>query len=200
MNSKKTLILAAVALIVLLAGAYWLYGTVRTQEETVQIATAAPRETMEEAVPPGEPEAETTAPPITAPDFTVFDLDGNPVSLSDFFGKPIVLNFWASWCGPCKMELPDFQEVYNEVGSDVQFLIVNMTDGSWETVETASAYLKEQGYTFPAYYDTQISAAMAYGVNAIPCTYFIDAQGCVAARSTGAIDAQTLQKGIRLIR
>ena len=82
---------------------------------------------------------------MTAPDFTVYDLDGNPVSLSDYFGKPIVLNFWASWCGPCKMELPDFQETYDELGGDVQFLIVNLTDGSRETVETASAYLKEQG-------------------------------------------------------
>lgn len=189
MSSKNTLILAALALIVLLAGAYWLYGTLGVQQQTVQIATAVPEET-----------AETTAPVVTAPDFTVFDLDGNPVSLSDFFGRPIVVNFWASWCGPCKMELPDFQEVYDEVGGDVQFLIVNMTDGSRETVETASAYLNDQGYTFPAYYDTQFSAAMAYGVNAIPCTYFIDARGCAVARAAGAIDAQTLWKGIRLIQ
>ena len=144
--------------------------------------------------------AETTAPAAAAPDFTVYDVEGNPVSLSDFFGRPIVLNFWASWCGPCKMELPDFQTVYDEVGGDVQFLMINLTDGSRETVETASAYLKEQGYTLPAYYDTQLSAAMAYGVSAIPCTYFIDAQGCAIARSSGAIDAQTLQKGIALIQ
>ena len=188
MNSKKTLILAAIALIVLLAGAYWLYGSLRAQQETVSLATA-----------PTQAE-ETTAPAVTAPDFTVYDEDGTPVSLSDFFGKPIVLNFWASWCGPCKMELPDFQAVYDEAGSDVQFLIVNLTDGSRETVETASAYLKEQGYTLPAYYDTQLSAAAAYGVNAIPCTYFIDAQGRAVARSSGAIDAQTLRKGIEMIQ
>ena len=61
-------------------------------------------------------------------------------------------------------------------------------------------YLKEQGYTLPAYYDTQLSAATAYGVNAIPCTYFIDAQGRAVARSSGAIDAQTLRKGIEMIQ
>ena len=77
---------------------------------------------------------------------------------------------------------------------------MNLTDGSRETVETASAYLKEQGYTLPAYYDTQLSAAAAYGVNAIPCTYFIDAQGRAVARSSGAIDAQTLRKGIEMIQ
>ena len=190
MNSKKTLILAAAVLIVLLAGAYWLYGNLESEQEAVQLASAEP----------AAAETETTAPAMTAPDFTVYDLDGNPVSLSDYFGKPIVLNFWASWCGPCKMELPDFQETYDELGGDVQFLIVSLTDGSRETVETASAYLKEQGYTLPAYYDTQLSAAAAYGVNAIPCTYFIDAQGRAVARSSGAIDAQTLRKGIEMIQ
>ena len=198
MNSKKTLILAAIALIVLLAGAYRLYAMLGSRQERAQLATAAPQET--ETTSLGENVAETTVPAVTAPDFTVYTLDGIPVSLSDFFGKPIVLNFWASWCGPCKRELPDFQEVYDEVGSDVQFLIVNMTDGSRETVESASAYLVDQGYTFPAYYDTQFSAAMAYGVSAIPCTYFIDARGCAVARSTGAIDAETLKKGIGMIQ
>lgn len=190
MNSKKAFLMAAIALVVLLAGAYWLYGNLGPRQETVQLASATPSEAAEE----------TAAPAVTAPDFTVYDLDGNPVSLSDFFGKPIVLNFWASWCGPCKMELPDFQETYNAIGGDVQFLIVNLTDGSRETIETASTYLQEQGYTLPAYYDTQFSAAMAYGVSAIPCTYFIDAQGCAVARSSGAIDAQTLRKGIDMIQ
>lgn len=194
MNSRKTFLIAAAALIVLLAGASRLYGTLKAQQQTTQLATAAARETAAETTAPT-----VTTPPDTVPDFTVYDLDGHPVALSDFFGKPIVLNFWASWCGPCKMELPDFQEVYDELGSDVQFLIVNLTDGNQETVESASAYLAQQGYSFPAYYDTQYSAAMAYGVSAIPCTYFIDANGCGIARASGAIDAQTLRRGIDMI-
>lgn len=194
MNSRKTFLLAATALIVLLAGAWWLYARLAFQQEQPQLATAAPSETAAETTTPT-----AAVPPDTVPDFTVYDLDGNPVALSDFFGKPIVLNFWASWCGPCKMELPDFQEVYDEIGSDVQFLIVNLTDGNRETVESASAYLAEQGYSFPAYYDTQFSAAMAYGVSTIPCTYFIDAGGHGVARASGAIDGQTLRTGIGMI-
>lgn len=190
MRSKKTLLLASAALILLLAGAYWLYGNLRTQQETAQLTAAAPSQRAEETAPPA----------IAAPDFTVYDADGNPATLSGFIGKPVVLNFWASWCSPCKMELPDFQEVYDAQSDSVQFLIVNLTDGSRETVQSASGYLKAQGYTFPAFFDTQYSAAAAYNVRTIPCTYFIDASGCVIARSSGAIDAQTLQKGIDLIR
>ena len=81
----------------------------------------------------------------------------------------------------------------------VQFLLVNMTDGSRETLESAQAYLEETGISTPAYFDTSYSAAIAYGVTSLPTTYFIDAQGGAVARAMGAIDADTLQKGIDMI-
>lgn len=71
----------------------------------------------------------------TAPDFIMTDADGNEVSLSDFIGKPIVLNFWATWCSPCKSELPTFDAAYATYGEDVQFIMLNLTDGYRETVE-----------------------------------------------------------------
>ena len=134
-----------------------------------------------------------------APDFTAYDAAGNPVKLSDFRGKPVVLNFWASWCSPCKAEMPDFQKEYEAQGEAVQFLIINLTDGKQETVATASAYVAQQGYTFPVYYDTASSAAIAYGIRSIPTTIFSDSDGNVVAKATGAIDRATLQKGIDLI-
>lgn len=134
-----------------------------------------------------------------APDFTVYDAEGKAYKLSDFRGKPVVLNFWASWCPPCKAEMPDFQKEFEAQGKDVQFLIINLTDGMQETVDTASAYVAQQGYTFPVFYDTSSAAANAYGIRSIPTTFFIDAEGYAVAQATGAIDRATLQKGIDMI-
>ena len=136
---------------------------------------------------------------VAAPDFTVLDEDGNQVKLSDYKGKPVVLNFWATWCGYCKMEMPDFDEKHQELGSDVQFLMINLTDGKTETVEGASSFIASMGYTFPVFYDTSSMAAALYGVSAIPTTFFIDAEGYAIAQATGAIDGNTLQTGIDLI-
>ena len=136
---------------------------------------------------------------FTAPDFTVVDLAGKVHKLSDFVGKPIVLNFWASWCGPCKSEMPDFQKAYETYGDRIHFVMVNLTDGSGETVKTASDFISSAGYTFPVYYDTLSDAAMTYGVNAVPVTYFIDASGQLIAYGQGALDAATLQSGIDMI-
>lgn len=136
----------------------------------------------------------------TAPDFTMTDASGEEVKLSDFFGKPVVLNFWASWCGPCKSEMPHFEEAYQKYGEDINFVIVNLTDGSRETVETASAFIEEQGYTFPVYFDTSTEGAMTYGTYSIPVTYFIAADGTPVAQASGALDAATLQKGLDMIQ
>ncbi|MBR6536698.1 MAG: TlpA family protein disulfide reductase [Lachnospiraceae bacterium] len=137
--------------------------------------------------------------PFMAPDFTVYDREGNTVRLSDFLGKPVVLNFWASWCGPCKSEMPDFEEIYKEYGEDIHFVMVNLTDGDRETMDTATTFLDSSGYTFPVYYDKDIDAAYTYQVYGIPVTYFINAEGHLIAQGSSALDAETIKRGIEMI-
>ena len=197
MKSKKTVLIIVLVFVALMVGASVLYNNLGASLAPSQLATQPPATEVPEATEiPGQTQPE----PQKAPDFTVFDLDGNEVHLTDYFGKPIVLNFWASWCGPCKMEMPDFNEKYQELGEDIQFLMVNMTDGDRETVEIASEFVAEQGYSFPVFYDTAQHAAMVYGVYSLPTTFFIDAEGYPVAYAAGAIDSDALQQGIDMIR
>ena len=149
-----------------------------------------------ESTEPEKPKKELTNP---APGFTVLDYEGNQVKLSDYIGKPIVLNFWATWCGYCKLEMPDFERARLE-NPDVLFLMVNATDGEYETVELAKAYIEENGYGFEVVFDTMDQAQSAYGISAYPTTYFIDEVGNLVAYARGAISYNTLMDGIGRIK
>ena len=182
---------------VVIVGAYVLYNRLSADMELGGIATVA-RETAA-AENAADAASETKARGSEAPNFTVYDLEGNAHQLSDFRGKPVLLNFWASWCGPCQKEMPDFQEFYESYGDQVNFVIVNLTDGRRETVETASAFLAEKGYTFPVFYDTVREAAVKYGVSSVPVSYFIDAEGYFVAGIRGILNADKLQQGMDLV-
>lgn len=192
MNNKKTLLIIVVVFILLIVGASVLYNFLGDKIETEPFAVQE-----QESENMSEEQKEIEANP--APDFTVTDENGNEHKLSDFIGKPVILNFWASWCGPCKSEMPDFDDAYQKYKDEIHFLMVNLTDGSRETVETASSYIREQGYSFPVYYDTKSEAMMTYSVYSVPATYFINKDGNIIAGAQGAISKENLQTGIDMI-
>ncbi len=211
-NSTKWLI-GALALVVLMVGATVLYDSLSDKYDDGGLVTDVPRGNTTPAHGAGTPApggSSTTAPGgaaetppapnlTAAPDFTVVDGEGNKYKLSDLRGKPVVINFWATWCGWCKVEMPAFQQMYEKYGDRVQFMMVDMTDGQSETVAAGQKFISEQGYTFPVYFDTMYEAAYAYYVTSLPATYFVDAEGNLIAHRIGAIDAETLERGISFI-
>ena len=129
-----------------------------------------------------------------APDFIVLDVDGNEIKLSSFAGKPVVLNFWGTWCGYCKAEMPDFQAMHEKY-PDVQFVMVNYGD----SISTAESYVQQNGFTFSVFFDTTGNAVTAYSVTGFPSSFFINAQGELVAQARGMLSAAQLENGIKMI-
>ena len=198
--NKKTLLILCLVLALVLVGAGALYNSLAGSVQLGGLATTPP-ETQAPTEIPGEQSTEPaethpTEPPANiAPDFTMLDMDGNEVTLASFFGKPIVLNFWASWCGPCKMEMPEIQKFYEKYGEEIHFLLVSVD----ESLDAAKTLISDSGYTFPVYFDTTSVGAYTYGASSIPLTFFIDAEGNLTAYYMGAMSESILQQGVDMI-
>jgi len=143
-------------------------------------------------------ESETES-PYLAPDFTVYDYEGNAVKLSDYRGKPIVLNFWSRGCKYCMEEMPDFQAAYDKYKDEVVFLMVCHVGFANVGVEYEQEIIDEKGYTFPVYYDTNRDAINKYGIRSLPITYFINRDFDLYTYIPGMASAEYLNKGIEMI-
>ncbi len=126
-----------------------------------------------------------------APDFTVELLDGRTVALSDFRGRPVLLNFWATWCGPCREELPDFQAVFDLQGGAERFVVLAVNN--MESRETVASYVEEVGLSFPVALDPEGRINFdLYRIQGYPTSFLLDANGVIAARFQGSLSGSQL--------
>jgi len=135
-----------------------------------------------------------------APDISLMDYNGNEVKLSDFYDKAVVLNFWASWCPPCKAEMPDFEEAYKEYGKDVNFIMVSHLAWGQDNMDSAKAFYDNSGYTFPIYFDYKFEGYEKYGLDSIPQTFVIDKNGNIYKHFTGMITEFQLSSAIKAVK
>ena len=146
-----------------------------------------------------EPSA-TPKPEIAAPDFTLTDQYGNTHTLSDYQGKTVFLNFWATWCGPCKSEMPDIQKLYENYGEnseDLVVLAVANPGGQDVSQEEIEQFLEDNGYTFPVLMDDTGMALAYYGISAFPTTFMIDTGGNVYGYVPGAMTGDIMESVVR---
>ena len=123
-----------------------------------------------------------------APDFKLSNLEGQSVSLGDFRGKPVLLNFWASWCGPCRYEMPFIQEIYEEwSGKGLIILAVNLQENPSQVKEFVESF----GFSFPVLLATNQEVSLAYNIRGIPATFFIDKDGIIQDIKIGAFAGKT---------
>ena len=189
---KKTvnIVIWTAVLVFLIIGAYFVYSR-NNSAEYIEDKIAKDTNNDKAAGDNGGTKEENK---IMAPDFSLKDLDGNTVKLSDYRGKIVFLNFWASWCGPCTSEMPEFEKVHRQFSKegDAVILAVNLTDGFRETEEKARKFIADNGYTMKVLLDTTGSAAKDYGIYSIPTTYVINRDGSIVTYMEGARPGKVL--------
>ena len=161
-------------------------------------------DTLPESVPSSEPaDSESSeTPAVPALDFTLTDQFGNTHTLADYEGKTILLNFWATWCGPCRQEMPDLQALYEDWGKNEGDLVVlgvaapkekdSIYPADDKTSAEIAAWLEEQGISYPVLMDTTGELFLGYGVSAFPTTFMIDTEGNVFGYLTGSMSREIM--------
>lgn len=132
-----------------------------------------------------------------APDFTLYNMQGEQVTLSELRGKRVVLNFWATWCPPCEAEMPHMQKYYDQYRDEdnVEIVGVNLTYAK-EKVERVEQFLTSYGITFPIVLAPDDSVPNQYQVITIPSTFMIDAEGKIQKKIVGPLDLDTLRENV----
>jgi thiol-disulfide isomerase/thioredoxin len=135
-------------------------------------------------------------------DFELADLNGKSVKLSDYKGKTVVINFWATWCPPCKKEMPDFDLLDKELKKSNQavLLAVNMTDGKRDTKSKVESFIMENNYGMRVLLDTEGKAAKLYDIKWLPTTVVVDPKGKLHWQIFGETTKEAVLKAIKEIK
>nr|WP_319474661.1 TlpA disulfide reductase family protein [uncultured Sphaerochaeta sp.] len=164
---------------------------VATTTSVVDEPVATPSEVTADA-----PETEEAEEAPKMPDIPLFTLDGEETSFDAVRqGKPAIINYFASWCPPCKQELPHFQAAYDTYGDEISFIFLNAMDGQRETLETITKFMEEFPFTGPVYTDEGIFAYI-FQTNSLPTTVFFNADGSIANGYLGYVSETALQENI----
>ncbi|WP_368654279.1 redoxin domain-containing protein [Ornithinibacillus sp. 4-3] len=126
-----------------------------------------------------------------APDFHLTTLDGEEVALSDYRGSRVWINFWATWCPPCRAEMPDMEEFYKQ--NDVEILAINLTETEPSTNQV-QRFVDEYGLTFPILLDEVIEVATAYKIQPIPTSFMLDSEGVIQFKSFGPLTYEQMEE------
>ena len=196
-------LLIAMGLLTLTGAAGSISADLAAISGTVQEAPAAPQEDASSGGDQdaggetgGQAQEDAESPVVPAPDFTLTDQFGNSHTLSDYEGQTVFLNFWATWCGPCKMEMPDIQALYEEWGENAGDLVVlgvaGPDIGQEGSAEDIAAFLEENGYTYPVVMDDTGALFYQYGISAYPTTFMIDPEGNVFGYVQGAVSREIM--------
>lgn len=132
-----------------------------------------------------------------APDFTLYNIQGEPVTLSDLRGKKVVLNFWATWCPPCEAEMPHMQKYYEKYREtdNVEIVGVNVTYHR-EKIERVEQFLKSYDITFPIVLELEETVSRQYELLTLPSTFMIDTEGKIQKTIVGPLDLDTLRENV----
>ncbi|CAM3792291.1 peroxiredoxin family protein [Marinicrinis lubricantis] len=184
MEMKKNVI----AIIVILALVGWGIYDSRDSQSNLEASNSTQKETAEVKV--------GTQVGNMAPDFQLVSLDGEEVKLTDYRGKKVLLNFWATWCPPCRVEMPHMEKFYNDFKTEeVVILGVNLTHTE-ESVANVPIFVADFGLTFPIVFDEKGQVSKLYQVVAYPTTYLIDSDGIIREKFQGAINYEIMDQSV----
>lgn len=203
MKNKTSVLIWTFAIIAVFAAAFVFYnsykdkapggkitGTTQSRQNTQESQDASSWTIASDSDNTSSSQAQASGNKIMAPDFNLKDLDGNTVKLSDYRGKIVILNFWAVWCKYCKLEMPDLNELNNELVKDGKAVILAVD--SQESRSTVKSYLDKNNIKLKVLLDSDGALTQTYGISGFPTTFILNTDGSVYTYIPGATDKVTL--------